>query len=282
MMKTSKAGFGAVKGKLLNSLMLAALAVPGMAMAEEAETTKHKEGQHVIPESAHTVTANVGFTTDYIFRGISQTSGNPAVQGGIDYAHASGLYAGIWGSNVSWITDFGATGSASMELDTYFGFRNSLAEDFSYDIGFIRYNYPGSYTPAAGTVKADTDEIYGALGYKWITAKYSYGLGKFLTVPGAAGTSYIEINASVPLGDTGITLGAHAGKQTYKGTAADALALAGTSATYSDYKLSIAKDLNGYVFSLAASDTNASGFYTTTAGKDLGRSTVTLSVTHAF
>jgi len=266
MMKTSKAGFGAVKGKLLNSMMLAALAVHGVALAEDASP----------------FSANVGFTTDYIFRGISQTSGNPAVQGGIDFAHASGLYAGIWGSNVSWITDFGATGSASMELDTYFGFRNTLDNDFSYDVGFIRYNYLGSYTPVAGTVKADTDEIYGALGYKWIAAKYSYGLGQFLTVPGASGTSYIEVNASIPLGDTGITLGAHAGKQTYKGTAADALALAGTSATYSDYKLSVAKDIGGYVFSLAASDTNASTFYTTPAGKDLGRSTVVLSVTHAF
>ncbi|MDP1996951.1 MAG: TorF family putative porin [Gallionella sp.] len=265
MMKASKASFGAAKSKLLNSLMLAALAVPGVAMAEEASP----------------FSANVGFTTDYIFRGISQTSGNPAVQGGIDFAHASGLYAGIWGSNVSWISDFNAGVSSSLELDTYFGFRNSLADDFGYDVGFIRYNYPASNYPA-GATKADTDEIYGALGYKWITAKYSYGLGKFLTVPGAAGTNYIEVNASVPLGDTGITLGAHAGKQTYKGTAADALALAGTSATYSDYKLSIAKDINGYVVSLAASDTNASGFYTTPAGKDLGRSTVVLSVTHAF
>jgi len=280
-MNMSKAGFCAAKSKLLNAMMLAALAVHGVALAEDVETTKHKEGQHVIPESAHTVTANVGFTTDYIFRGISQTSGNPAVQGGIDYAHASGLYAGVWGSNISWISDFNAGVSSSLELDTYFGFRNSLADDFSYDIGFVRYNYPAS-NYAAGATKADTDEIYGALGYKWITAKYSYGLGKFLTVPGAAGTSYIEINASVPLGDTGITLGVHTGKQTYKGTAADALALAGTSATYSDYKLSIAKDMNGYVVSLAASDTNASGFYTTPAGKDLGRSTVTLSVTHAF
>jgi len=280
-MKTSKASFCVAPNNLLNALMLTALAMPGAAMAEDAETTKHKEGIHVIPASAHTVTANVGFTTDYIFRGISQTSANPAVQGGIDYAHASGLYAGVWGSNVSWISDFNAGVSSSLELDTYFGFRNSLADDFSYDIGFIRYNYPASNYPA-GVTKADTDEFYGAFGYKWITAKYSYGLGQFLTVPGASGTNYIEVNASVPLGDTGITLGAHAGKQTYKGAVADAYALAGTSATYRDYKLSIAKDINGYVFSLAASDTDASGFYTTPAGKDLGRSTVVLSVTHAF
>lgn len=257
-----------MKTKLLNSLMLAALAVPGVALAEAA--------------SPHTVSANVGFTTDYIFRGISQTSANPAVQGGIDYSHASGLYAGVWGSNVSWVADFNAGVSSSLELDTYFGFRNSFAEDFTYDVGFVRYNYPASGY-AVGATKADTDEIYGAVGYKWLTAKYSYGLGKFLTVPGAQGTDYIELNASVPLGDTGISFGAHIGKQTYKGTAADALALAGTSATYSDYKLSASKDIGGYVVTLAYTDTNSTGgFYTTPAGKDLSRAAGFLTVTHAF
>ncbi|HUW25784.1 MAG TPA: TorF family putative porin [Gallionella sp.] len=270
-MKASKTSSGAVTGKLLNTLILVALAAPGVAIAEEASP----------------FSANLGFTTDYIFRGISQTSGNPALQGGIDYAHTSGLYAGIWGSNVSWIADSGAvaTGSVTMELDTYFGFRNSFANDFTYDIGFIRYNYLGSYTEnvAGGFAKADTDEIYGALGYKWITAKYSYGLGKFLTVPGAAGTNYIEVNASVPLGDTGITFGAHAGKQTYKGATADALALAGTSATYSDYKLSVSKDFSGYVIGLAYTDTNASPFYIYPAfGGDWAKGTAALSVTHAF
>lgn len=257
-----------MKSKLYNSLILAVLAMPGIAMAEEASP----------------FSANVGLTTDYIFRGISQTSGNPAVQGGIDFAHESGFYAGVWGSNVSWITDFGATGSASLELDTYLGFSNSIAEDFTYDVGFIRYNYPGSYTPVAGTVKADTDEIYGSIGYKWITLKYSYGTGKFLTVPGARGTNYIELNASVPLGDTGITVDAHAGKQTYKGTAAAALAAAGTSATYSDYKLAVSKDFAGYTFSLSYTDTNTrlGGFYTTPAGKDLGRGTAALSVSRSF
>jgi len=258
--------------KLLNSLILAALAVPSAAMAADA------------PASPHTVTANVGFTTDYVWRGISQSSHNPAVQGGIDYTHSSGLYAGIWGSNVSWIADSGAvaTGSVGMELDTYFGFKNSFAGDFTYDIGFIRYNYLGDYTAnvAGGFVKADTDEIYGAIGYKWLTAKYSYGLGQFLTVPGAAGTNYLELNASVPLGDSGFTFGAHVGKQTYKGAAAAAFA---NSATYTDYKLSVSKDIGGYVVTAAYTDTNATPFYTYPAfGGDWGKGIAALSVTHAF
>jgi len=257
-----------LKNKLLNTLILVALAAPTVALAEEPST--------------HTVSANVGFTTDYIWRGIAQSSHNPAVQGGIDYARASGLYAGVWGSNVSWIIDSGAaTGSVGMELDTYFGFKNSFAEDFTYDVGFIRYNYLGKYTPAAGYAKADTDEIYGAVGYKWITAKYSHGLGQFLTIPGAQGTSYLEINASAPVGDSGFTVSAHAGKQTYKGTAA-ATNAAG-SLTYTDYKLSASKDFGGYVASVAYTDTNATATaYTYLNGGDWSKAVTTLSVTHAF
>lgn len=257
--------------KLLTSLVLAALAMPSVVLAEEASP----------------FTANVGFTTDYIFRGIAQTSHNAAVQGGIDFAHSSGFYAGVWGSNVSWIADSGAisagTGSTTMELDTYLGFRNSFAEDFNYDIGFIRYNYLGKYTPAAGYAKADTDEIYGAIGYKWFTAKYSYGLGQFLTVPGAKGTNYLELNANVPVSDTGITVGAHVGKQTYKGTTASLAAAAGNTPTYTDYKLSVAKDFSGYVMTLAYTSTNASPFYNYPAfGGNWGKGTAALTLTHSF
>jgi uncharacterized protein (TIGR02001 family) len=261
------------KSKLLNTLILAALAIPGIAMAEDAPAAP-----------ASPFTANVGFTTDYIWRGIAQTSHNPAVQGGIDYSHASGLYAGIWGSNVSWIADSGAiaagTGNTTMELDTYLGFKNTFAEDFTYDVGFIRYNYLGKYTPAVGFAKADTDEIYGAIGYKWITAKYSYGLGNFLTVPGAKGTNYIDLTATYPIADSGFTVAAHVGKQTYKGTVAAALA---NTATYTDYKLGVTKDLSGYVLGLAYTSTNASPFYTYPAfGGNWGKGTVALSLTHSF
>ncbi|HEX5362775.1 MAG TPA: TorF family putative porin [Gallionella sp.] len=252
-----------MKTKLLNSLILAALVVPSVAMAEEA--------------SPHTVSANVGFTTDYIFRGIAQTSHDPAVQGGIDYAHSSGFYAGVWGSNVSWIKDSGAvaTGNVTMELDTYLGFRNSFAEDFSYDVGLVRYNYLGTYTPAAGFAKADTDEVYGSIGYKWVTAKYSYGLGNFLTLPGAQGTNYIELNASVPVADSGFTVAAHVGKQTFKPAANAAL-------TYTDYKLGVTKDIGGYVVGLAYTSTNAGPGWTYATGGNWGKAVTALSVTHSF
>jgi uncharacterized protein (TIGR02001 family) len=273
------------KSKLLNTLILTALAIPSVAMAEE-----------VAPASPFT--ANVGLVSDYVWRGITQTSHNPAIQGGIDYAHSSGFYAGVWGSNVSWIADSQAIavvggvqqGNTTMELDTYLGFKSTFAEDFSYDLGFIRYNYLGSYTPAANALiagtnlaKADTDEIYAAIGYKWITAKYSYGLGDFLTVPGAKGTNYFDLTATYPIADSGFTVAAHVGKQTYKGTTANLATAAGNTPTYTDYKLGVTKNLSGYVLGLAYTSTNASPFYTwPAAGGKWGKGTAALSLTHTF
>lgn len=268
--KANKVSFSAAKSKLLNSLILAALAVPGVAMAADTPA----------------VTANVGFVTNYLYRGISQTGTKPAIQGGFDYAHASGLYAGVWGSNISWISDGGFAANASLELDTYFGFKNSFATDFSYDVGFLRYNYPGQYAPlSAPWAKADTNEIYGLIGWKWLTAKYSYSLGDTFGVSDAKGTSYIDLSASYPVADTGVTLGAHYGKQKYKGSSADMLVAGGADPSYSDYKLSVTKDFSGYVVGLAYSSTNANkgaGQYYYVANNDLGKGTAVLSLTHSF
>lgn len=261
-----------MKSKLLNSLILAALAVPGVAMAADAPP----------------VTGNVALVSDYLYRGISQTGGKPAIQGGFDYAHPSGFYAGVWGSSISWLTDSpavtGAT-SAQLELDTYLGFKNAFATDYSYDVGFLRYNYPAEYaaTLPAGAAKADTNEIYGLIGWKWVTLKYSYSLGDTFGISEAKGTGYIDLSASYTLEGSGVTLGAHYGEQKYKGTTADALVAAASDPSYSDYNVSVSKDFSGYVIGLKYSDTNANKVqYTSGTGKELGKGTAVLSVTHSM
>lgn len=264
-----------MKRNLLNALILSVLAAPGLAMAADAPT--------------HTVTSNVGLVSDYLYRGISQTGAGPAIQGGFDYAHASGFYAGAWGSSISWLSDAGAASTAGLELDTYAGYKGT-ASVVGYDVGFLRYNYPATYsspminiTGAIPFAKADTNEIYGAVTYSIVTAKLSYSLGDLFGVSNAKGSTYAELNASYPITDTGITLGAHYGKQTYTGSTADALKAAGTGATYSDYKLSAAKDFSGYVLGLALSNTaDASAFYTSVQTKKLGKSTAVLSLTRSF
>ncbi|MDD5057013.1 MAG: TorF family putative porin [Sideroxydans sp.] len=220
------------------------------------------------------VSFNASLTTNYLYRGISQTNAKPAIQGGVDYANANGLYIGAWASTISWLKDAGVVSSAPLEIDTYAGYKGAVNSDVSYDVGFLRYNYPGSYN--AGMTKADTNEIYGAVSYNIVTAKLSYSLGDLFGVADAKGSTYFELNANYPLADTGVTLGGHYGKQTYTGTTVN------SAATYSDYKLSASKDFSGYTLAAALSGTNAGAFYTNPEGKELGKTTVVLSVTRAF
>ena len=231
--------------------------------------------------------ANVSLVSNYLYRGISQAGGKPALQGGLDYTHSSGFYVGAWGSSISWLSDtYTASGgtaganNAGVELDTYLGFKNSFATDFNYDVGFLRYNYPGSYpaTFAAGAAKANTDEVYGLIGWKWISLKYSYSLGNTFGVADARGTDYIDLSANYPVADTGITLGAHYGRQDFKGQYAGA---GPTALSYDDYRFSVNKDFSGYLVGLTYSKTNATAAYTV-LGNDLGKGVVVASVTRTF
>src|SRR5687768_15472297 len=80
------------------------------------------------PASPHTLTGNVGFYSQYIFRGLTQTDRKPALQGGFDYSHSSGFYAGTWGSNISWLRDGGGYNSGgSLEWDFYGGYKWGFA-----------------------------------------------------------------------------------------------------------------------------------------------------------
>lgn len=105
------------------------------------------------------VTGNVGAFSDYIFRGITQTAGGASVQGGLDYSHASGLYAGTWISNLN-------TGTASYETDFYGGFAGKVG-DLGFDLGVIEYYYRG-FSPA------NTTEFYAGASFAGASAKIFY------------------------------------------------------------------------------------------------------------
>jgi uncharacterized protein (TIGR02001 family) len=276
------------KTKLLVVALGAAFALP--ALAEDAP-------------AASPLSFNVGVVSDYVFRGITQTKHEGAIQGGLDYAHSSGLYVGAWASNITWIKDSDAvatssTSSPSAELDTYGGYKGTIATDLTYDVGAIRYNYlVNDYVPTAannsangvttGLVNADTAEAYLGVSYKFLTLKYSYGLlGGFLTVPDAAGTNYVELNAAYPVGESGYTVAAHAGKQTYKGSFVTNKGIYAGNTTVdpscTDYKLSVSKDFSGYVVGLNYTSTDVKTTVWTFHGKNWAEDTVAVSVLHAF
>jgi uncharacterized protein (TIGR02001 family) len=248
-----------MKKTIIASILFAAFAVP--AMAEDAAPA----AAAAAPTPEHTFTGNVGLVTDYIFRGISQSHGKPAIQGGFDYAHSSGLYAGIWGSSIAWVSDAQNT-SVPVEIDVYGGYKNTFADDFNYDVGVITYNYPGSKDVTANaSAKANTVEVYGALGWKWLTAKYSHTVSSHFVgwYGGAAGTdttkdtrgsNYLELNAAYDLGE-GWGIAGHIGHQKVAGYDK----VGDTDASYSDWKIGVTKDVGFGVVGLAYSDTDTKG-----------------------
>jgi uncharacterized protein (TIGR02001 family) len=262
--------------KTLVAATVAATLAPSVAAAADA--------------SPHTITGNVGLFSQYIFRGLTQTDTEPALQGGFDYAHSGGFYAGTWGSNVSWIRDFGGayTGGASLELDIYGGYKGSIGNTgLGYDVGLLYYWYPG--TKAAGVTKADTLEVYGALSWKWLSAKFSYAISdEVFGVANADGTYYLDFTATYPIPNSKLTLIAHYGMQEFSGSTGtfdnDA------NASYKDWKLglnySLPKDFTVGVF---YTDTSMSAlqtaFYTTPTkpgGRELGKGTATIFVQKTF
>ena len=216
-------------------ILAGVIAAPARVMAADATPPA--------TESPHTFTANVGVYSQYIFRGLTQTNEDPAIQGGMDYSHASGFYAGVWASNISWLRDNGSyKSSGSAEIDLYGGYKHSFGP-VGIDVGYLKYWYPGDVT--AGFIKADTDELYAAASWKWFTAKYSHSLGDTFGVRDASGTYYLDLSASVPVGETGLTLGAHYGIQKYTGRdSALPVGMNNDKAySYNDWKISAAYDL---------------------------------------
>jgi|SoiMethySBSTD1v2_1073268.scaffolds.fasta_scaffold10200_8 uncharacterized protein (TIGR02001 family) len=241
---------------------VAAALAPGVSLGADAEPT---------PE--HTLTGNVGIFSQYIFRGLTQTDRNPALQGGFDYAHKSGFYAGTWASNISWLKDGtppAYKSGGSLEWDFYGGWKPTFG-DFTFDLGTLYYYYPGDASDifpgaAAGNPKADTWEVYAGAGWKWFTLKYSYSINnKTFAVLDSKGTWYLDLTATVPLGDfikplTGVTFIAHWGKQKYAGTDPRSAALGSNDAIYSyeDWKIGLSYAL--------PKDFTIGAFYTDTSG----------------
>lgn len=144
--------------KLLPAAVTAAVLFgAGQAMADDAVVTG---------DEYRGFTGNVTLTTDYRFRGISQSNKDPAIQGGFDYAWDNGIYIGTWGSTV----DFGGGDYGSLELDYYAGWGFDITDNTSIDVGYIYYDYPGD----DGDVEGDYQEVYGSISWRGLTGGINY------------------------------------------------------------------------------------------------------------
>ena len=238
---------------LIAATIAGAFALPSVALAQAAAPAA--------AASPHTVTGNLSLVTDYRFRGITQTFGQPALQGGIDYSHASGIYLGNWNSNVSQTAGFP---DGNLEMDFYGGYKFEVAKDLLLDLGVMYYYYPGSdtrngtnfYTPAnlrkaapnafTGSTIFNT-EVYLGATYKFITAKYSHAVSDYFKVPSTKSSSYFDLAANYDLGD-GWGINGHIGRLSVKNFG---------DASYTDYKLGVTKDVGGWVFGASYISTNA-------------------------
>ena len=205
-------------------------------------------------------TANVGLVSDYAYRGWSQTDERPALQGGFDYAHDSGLYAGVWGSNVSWLSDANTDVSNSLELDLYGGYKGT-AGAIGYDVGLLQYYYPGSYPK--GFNSPNTLEGYVGLSWEFLSFKYSYAFTDLFGYDKSDGSQYYDLGAAVDVGG-GFTLAAHVGYSDIKG-----------EDDYTDWKLGVTKEFGGFNFGLHYVDTDVDN-------ADLADERVILSIAKSF
>jgi uncharacterized protein (TIGR02001 family) len=251
------------KSLLALAAALAVTAVPTLAQAADAPAAAPA------PSTAY----NVGVVTDYRYRGISQSRLKPALQGGVDYTDPKGLYLGTWLSTISWIKDAG--GKANVEWDLYGGYKGEITKDVTYDVGGLYYLYLGNKLgDVAGFANANTFEIYGAVTYGPVTAKYSHALTNTFGFTDSKGSGYLDISASFDLGN-GFSLAPHFGHQSIAKF---------NSASYNDYSLTLGKDLgNGVTLSAALLGTDASKTaYVTPAGKFTGKNSIVLGAKFSF
>lgn len=250
------------------TLLIVTLALAGSAFAQTAAPA---------PAPASTLSYNIGATTDYRYRGISQSGKKPAINGGIDYAHSSGFYVGSWASSITWLKDTTAnpnTTKGPVEIDIYGGYKGSMANGLGYDLGGLYYWYAGNnMKKTAGQVSPNTFELYGALTLGIVTVKYSHATTNLFGTANSKNSGYLDLSANFDLG-SGWSIVPHVGAQKIK-----------NGNSYSDYSVAVNKDIDGLVLSLAAVGTSGLGAPYLLPGsgtRDLAKSGLVFSIKKTF
>ena len=182
---------------------LAAAAILSSALIALAPAHAQNETD---PPSAIELSGNVAIVSDYRFRGVSLSGGDPAIQGGIDLAHESGFYAGTWASSID---DGGTDLLGDVELDIYAGWSGEVSDGLTLDAGLLYYIYP---TEDLGF---DTDyfEPYASLAFTLGPAEATVGAAYAFDQDALGGNDnlYVYTDLGVGVPNTPISLSAHLG-----------------------------------------------------------------------
>lgn len=219
--------------KLTLALILSLSALPMVAMAQD------DAGQAPAAEEAESnFSWNFTLTSDYVFRGVSQTMRDGAVQGGFDYSFGdSGFYVGTWGTNV----DYGP-GSPDIEIDTYIGWNTDLSDEWNFDLMLTRYNYLGE-SAAFGSI--DYPELIGVLTWdETIAATLAYTNDYSNT---GMDSTYFGLTGTWEVGN-GFSINAGAGYTTFEG-----------GGDYNDWNLGVSRQFGPVNAALNYYDTDING-----------------------
>lgn len=179
--------------------LLAATVIAGAAFAATPVMAQEQSDSDI------TVSGNVAIVTDYRFRGVSLSAGDPAIQGGIDIAHSSGFYIGTWGSSIE-----GGNSYGEMELDIYGGWSGTVTPGLDVDVGLLYYAYPSKtngfgpvdYFEPYASISTQFGPVGATVGVAYAWDQDSLGSEDNLYI-------YTDLEAGIP--STPITLSAHLG-----------------------------------------------------------------------
>ena len=246
--------------KLSFAVALVLAAMPLVSFAQEAEAVVEEEAESPISWS-------LAATSDYVFRGVSQTDEKPAAQAGITYTSPIGIYVGLWASNV----DFGS-GGPDIEVDGFVGYNTDLSDQWNLDLSVVRYSYH----------KGSDD--YGDIDYNEYIAKVSYaatekvGLTALVAYANDYGNAdvkevYSSLGSSIDVG-AGVSLNLGVG---YTSLEADG----GGRSDYFDGLVSVSRDFGPINANLGYYDTFGSDASLLKDGSDIYDNRVALTLTLA-
>jgi len=222
-----------------------------------------------VAQAAVEVSGEVALTSNYLFRGVSQTENGMAVQGELTAAHESGLYATVWGSSIGFGGGPDENIGAGMEGNLMFGYTSSIGE-VEYDVGVMRYFYPGA-DKKQGAERLSYNEVYGSVAYEGASFGLAYSndyfaeTGKFLYVHAGYEADLVE----------NLTGAVHVGYNSFKKT--DFMDTG--KKNYVDYSVGVSYDLAGVDLGLAYVGVDKNG---KNAFKEFGVNKVVFSVAKSF
>lgn len=190
-----------------------------------------------VPQGAFTVSGSVTAVTDYRFRGVSRSGGDPAVQGNVTVDHASGLYVGAWASSIS-----GGPTRGDVELDLYAGYTREILPGITADAGLTWYAYPDGHTG-----KAEFLEPYASLSTTYGPARLKVGMNYAWAQAALGERDNLYVYGSVDVGipTTPVTVSAKLGYQ--DGALAAPFVAGGDRRDGIDYSLGASATLAGRV-----------------------------------